>query len=225
MSEKYFDFMLSTDEYRKVKFRFYPKHSSLHLFDSGLKKNLSERDFKDVYKIYYSWGILQSDNVFDFKKDENGELVISDGGFLKKTDKWTAYKQTFKMECDECSSLANIGELTRYVIECKKDINGIYTFGQPGSDWNIHYHKGYSYKEYIKNFKKKNKDNEYSESILDEEEFWKSGHGRKTKIEYMVWDNTSDKGFRFTLDIDRANEFAAFIDKINQYMIEHGVPI
>ena len=50
---KHMDFLLHADEDKIIKLRFYPRHSSLHLFDEGLKKAGSERTFGDVYKIYY----------------------------------------------------------------------------------------------------------------------------------------------------------------------------
>ena len=59
---KHMDFILHADEDNIIKLRFYPKHSSLHLFDEGLKKAGSERTFGDVYKIYYCWSILISEN-------------------------------------------------------------------------------------------------------------------------------------------------------------------
>ena len=42
---KNMDFILHVDEDKIIKLRFYPKHSSLHLFDCGFEKKPSERNF------------------------------------------------------------------------------------------------------------------------------------------------------------------------------------
>ena len=181
---KHMDFILEENKERKTKLRFYPKKSSLHLFDSGLGKEPSERTFEDVYKIYYCWSILQSDNDYDIDINESGNIK-------KISDDWSSFKQIFGFWCDECSALSGIGDLTRHVIHTHENVDNYITFGQPGSDWNVHYHN-------------------------DEKQPW---------IEYMVWNNISNKGFRFCLDVDKAYEFADFIDGVNRYMLEHGVPI
>ena len=147
---KHMDFLLHADEDKIIKLRFYPRHSSLHLFDEGLKKAGSERTFGDVYKIYYSWAILLSENDYSYETDGHGELIKNEDGSYKTISNWTPYKQVFGFSCDECSALSEIGDLTRHVIAKRESIDDYKTFGQPGSDWNIRYNKGYTYDEYLR---------------------------------------------------------------------------
>ena len=226
---KHMDFILHADEDNIIKLRFYPKHSSLHLFDEGLKKAGSERTFGDVYKIYYCWSILISENDWHFERDGDGELIKNEDGSYKTISNWTPYKQFFGFSYDECSALSAIGDLTRHVIESRESIDDYFTFGQPGSDWSIHYKKGYPYDEYLQRWKEENDEYDLNQAkelhgLKSEEEFYNS-EGRMPSLEYMVWHNMQDTGFRFRLNVDRAYEFANFIDEINQYMLEHGVPI
>ena len=59
--------------------------------------------------------------------------------------------------------------------------------------------------------------------MVSEQEFYEHEGGRRPYLEYMVWN--CDNGFKFNLDVNRAYEFADYIDQVNQYMLEHGVPI
>ena len=45
------------------------------------------------------------------------------------------------------------------------------------------------------------------------------------KYEFIVWKDPVNLGYRFILTKDKAEEFAKFIEEINQYMLEHGNPI
>ena len=223
------DFLLHADEDKIIKLRFYPKHSSLHLFDCGLEKKPSERNFTDVYKIYYSWSILQSTNEYDYDFDEQGKLKISDG-ICQKIDHWEPFKQVFAMPCDECSALSDIGDLTRYVVKTRENVDHYMSFGQPGSDWNIRYNKGYTYDEYLREWYREEGYNIPDKTgkkeifgLVTEQEFYEREYGRHPYLEYMVWNY--DTGFRFNLDVNKAYEFADYIDQVNQYMLEHGVPI
>mgnify|MGYP003571243834 CR=1 FL=1 len=47
----------------------------------------------------------------------------------------------------------------------------------------------------------------------------------KDNICFSVWSNYTYKGYRFWLDVDEANEFAQFIDDVNNHMLENGEPI
>ena len=228
---KHMDFILGENEERKKKLRFYPRHSSLHLFDEGLKKAGSERTFKDVYKIYYCWAILLSENDYSYETDGHGELIKNEDGSYKTISNWTPYKQVFGFSCDECSSLSAIGDLTRHVIAKRESIDDYMTFGQPGSDWNIRYNKGYTHDEYLKEWYRNDGYNvqnweDWEKEVfglVSEQEFYKREGGRHPYLQYMVWNGHI--GFKFNLDVNRAYEFADYIDQVNHYMLEHGVPI
>lgn len=42
---------------------------------------------------------------------------------------------------------------------------------------------------------------------------------------FTVWEDPRDTGYRFRLSDETAEEFAQFLDEVNQYMLEHGVGI
>ena len=169
---RHMDFMIVDDIDVKIKFRFYPRSSHMHSFD----EEEPPKSLKDVYKVYYSWGILVSKN---YSFDENNQ-------------DWTTWDRVFYMRCDECSVLEILPKIIRNIIDNKQARRKVLAFGQPGSDWEI---------QYIEN----GEDEEYY--IVN------------------VFNNFTDKGFRFIVDIDKFKDFAEYIDGINQYMLEHGEPI
>ena len=44
----------------------------------------------------------------------------------------------------------------------------------------------------------------------------------KNEIRFTVWNDPCDIGYRFKLSDEKAEEFAQFLDDVNQYMLEHG---
>ena len=214
MANRYLDFMLEDTSDRKIIFRFNASQSSLHLFDGALTKDPTKRDFRDVYKIYYSWHILVSENEWDFAFDKNGEFVKENAEFLKENN-WEPYRDVFDFYLDERSMLSSIGEITKTVLRNKKSETNILTFGEPGSDWHIIYHKGFTYEDYIEN-EKENVGDAYQPDTT-EEEFNESIMYRPDMVEYNVFNNVNNKGFRFSLTKTKALEFAEYINEINHY--------
>ena len=51
------DFILNKNKYSCIKFRLYPRLSHMHSFDDEPPK-----DLEGVYKVYYSWCILEAKN-------------------------------------------------------------------------------------------------------------------------------------------------------------------
>ena len=77
------------------------------------------------------------------------------------------------------------------------------SIGQEGSIWQLHY---------ISMDQDDLTDREDTYKLLDE-------------ISFSVWSNYTNKGYRFWLDINKAEEFAQFIDAVNNHMLENGEPI
>ena len=120
----------------------------------------------------------------------------------------------------------DIDNLTRTAIKTRNADNYT-TSNKLGSDWNIRYNKGYSYDEYLREWKANNGENEdgWEErekelwGLKSEKVFYEHEGGRRPWLEYMVWNNMSNIGFKFRLSVDRAVEFAKFIDEVNRYML------
>ena len=112
MKKRHMDFVLSEDEYDKTVFRFYPKASHMHGFDENPPASLD-----DVYKVYYSWGVIQ------YSKLDDGS--------------WDSGNRIFFMDWDECSALEYLGHVIRRVLRYKKRVIQIRSMGQPGSEWTI----------------------------------------------------------------------------------------
>ena len=100
--KKKIDFNIyESDTYRMI-FRFYPKQSHCHSFN-----NKPPKTWHDVYKVYYSWAILEQ------WKNENGDIEET--------------VMLFTADCDECSIIDEISVrcdlLSRRVerVECKDD--------------------------------------------------------------------------------------------------------
>lgn len=175
--QKYNDFMLMHDNNVQLLFRFKFSQSHMHSFDENPPKT-----YGDVFKVYYSWEILRSIN--DSWTDEPN---------------WQPFQAIFSFRCDECSALTSMSWIIRHVIRYKKKRQEVNSFGQPASDWELEYKKGWE--------------------GLD------SGISQKDQLLFKVWNNSSDLGFRFWLDIQTALKFSDFLDECNQYMLEHGEPI
>ncbi len=127
---KHFDFVIENETYRETVFRYYPKQTHVHGFGDESPKN-----WKEVYKVYYSWAII--DKFYD---DE-------------EHTKFDGYEFRMKMGCDECSVLPYLDDVIRNVIETGKAENNVEGFGQPSSDWSISKRSGdmgkvFNYKPY-----------------------------------------------------------------------------
>ena len=215
MSNKYFDFILEDACDRKLKLRFDTERSSLHLFDVALRKDEEERTFQDIYKTYYSWRIMASEN--------NGERHM-ENGIVVRNDEWTAYHDVFVFNTDENSMLSNLGELTKWSAHNKENILGIKSLGWPGSDWHIIYHRGFSYADYIRNEKEYFGSKNYTPDMT-EKEFMNSVMYVPERLEYIVVRNTDGMGFKFNMTVERAKKFAEFIQEINNFMLAKGEAI
>ena len=103
----------------------------------------------------------------------------------------------FRLGCDECSALFGLGEYIREAIKNKCKKLSIPSHGQEGSIWEIEYYKG----------RKRPKWAFYPD-----------------RIQFSVWSNLTNKGFRFWLTVDEAAKFAEYIDRINHHMLENSEP-
>ena len=69
----------------------------------------------------------------------------------------------------------------------------------------------------------KEKDMERAESLGQPGSEWEIR--RKNDIlEFLVFDNWTDRGFRFWLTVRKAEEFCGYLQDINQHMLENGEP-
>ena len=55
--------------------------------------------------------------------------------------------------------------------------------------------------------------------------FFDKDYKNKEYIKIQVWDTWSDKGFKFSLYLDKAKEFIEYIKNTNEYMLNHSEPI
>ena len=115
MKQKHLDFVIYEDDDEKVVFRFYPRQSHMHSFTESPPKSL-----EDVYKVYYSWGILR------YQKREDGTLEQAE--------------RVFYMYCDECSALEHLEYVIRHTLRYRKRRTQALSFGCPGSTWTILYY-------------------------------------------------------------------------------------
>ena len=108
MSNK-FEFILENNNYSKLIFKFDYKNTHVHSFNEELPK-----DWKEVYKVYYSWKIYRKYEYDDEK-----------------------YTQTLlNLSCDECSIIPDLSTIIKRVIETGEVFN-YPTLGQPAGDWII----------------------------------------------------------------------------------------
>ena len=126
-------------------------------------------------------------------------IVGLDEDLLSKTE------VVFKMGWDECSALFGLEDVVKY---CSDDSQPYYeeyktmSPGQPGSVWEFQRQK---------------------RCVWDGAELSESPEN--DVVEFSVWNNYTSQGYRFYLRVDKAREFAEYIGKVNQYMLEHGEPI
>lgn len=127
---------------------------------------------------------------------------------VKGTDEYDGFVPMFTMTCDECSALFGLEDVIRIIVsytdndENTYEEHSIMSVGQPGSIWEI--------------VRKKR-------GHFDEEEWVEPPEN--DVIRFSVWNNYNNKGYRFYLTLAKAAEFAEYIEKMNQYMLEHGEPI
>ena len=178
MKQKHLDFVLRDDDYRKIVFRFYPRSSHMHSFDENPPKSLD-----NVYKVYYSWGILQ------YWKDDNGAYEPAE--------------RLFYMYCDECSALEYLEYVIRKILRYKKRRTQALSFGQPGSMWTITYHP---------------------HIVWDDDDNRKIDATNGVLV-FEVFDNWTNQGYRFDLEVNEALAFCDYLHKVNQHMFENGEPI
>ena len=101
------DFIISNNGYYTKIFRFIPENTHVHSFNDNPPK-----DWKNVYKVYYSWQIIIKDN------EDNEEEILLD------------------FVCDECSEIPNLHGIIEHVIKTGETFD-YPTFGQPAADWTI----------------------------------------------------------------------------------------
>ena len=209
MEKRYFEFMLRDSVDAKIKFCFDIKKSSLYLTKKGFEIHPKKRTFSDVKVYSYNWKILVAVNPFDFSDDEKMERI----------DHWKPYKEILRFDNVNCSSLLILSDFIYKAIKKKKDCKDIY-YGE--SYWHILYGGGLLYKDYLK-FKKENPKLKSYKNYTKKEYYKKKnspyipGH-----LEFIVYDKDSWISQRFVLSEEKSEEFAKFIDSINQYMLEHG---
>lgn len=106
-----------------------------------------------------------------------------------------------------------------YAIIGKSEDSSEILFEMPTDECSILEYLG----EYIRNTindKRHNKAITIGQPGSDWDLLWRGSY-----IEFRVFDNWTDRGFRFWLTIERAEDFIKYLDTVNQYMIEHGEPI
>ena len=184
MKKKHIDFII-TDRDKKRMIRFYPRESRMHHFGDEPPKN-----FDDVYKVYYSWAILES---YPETVEESGE------------EKWGRFRKVFSMPFDECSCIgAGLEAAVKLVMDHRRKEYRVLSSGWPGSVWRITRMDG---------------------TELDLEE-----NGGKTLRDndtfvFEVFDNDSDRGYRFSLNRRQAEGFRKYVKEVNAHMFENSEPI
>lgn len=114
---KNFDFILEDDkEIKRTIIRFYPKETHIHSFDTSLPTC-----WEEVYKVYYSWGVLCQ--------------YYDDDGTIESTE------TLFRMTCDECSEFPNLSGAIKEVMNTGENMT-LRAFGQPAADWEIRKREG-----------------------------------------------------------------------------------
>ena len=127
-------------------------------------------------------------------------------GVYKVYYSWAILRQYFKdgtkeieqtdrlidMQCDECSRIPNLVAIIDYVDK-ENEIFDYPTIGQPAGDWRI---------------EKVNIDNGYEKPY--------------DLYKFVVFDNWLDVGYRFYLRDSRIDEFKDYLNKINQYALDHS---
>lgn len=110
----------------------------------------------------------------------------------------------FYMDCDECSVLTELSSYIRTALKVHNRLEAV-TFGQPGSDWTIQ-------RFFIPDCEL---EEEQDENELTERDY----------VDFTVFDNYTNTGYRFTLSVNEAELFANFLDRVNEHMLERSEPI
>lgn len=98
----------------------------------------------------------------------------------------------FEIECDECSMIPNLSDIIRRVMNTGETFD-YPTFGQPAGDWRI---DPYTYKDF---------------------------HGKSYETyKFQVFNNWTNQGVVFTLNKEETLKFIDYLERINQYALEHG---
>ena len=119
--KKHIDFQILDSSKIKVIMRFYPRRSNMRGFNEEVPKS-----FDEVYKVYYSWAILESRNM----------------AWEDEEPRWGKYKKVFSMNWDECSVIFEVlSGAIKSVIEEKEKHLGLVSLGQPSSEWILEYHE------------------------------------------------------------------------------------
>ena len=190
MKEKHIDFIIEKTDDHIVKMRFYPQHSHCHGFYETPPK-----DWNEVYKVYYSWSILESHK-----------------GFIKDDEMWTAFEPVFEMKWDECSAITYLPDTIEWILKKKKNFYRLPTLGQPGSDWDFRYIKTCASKIYFDE-----QERGYLTNVVRTPE--------NDVLEITVVNNCTQQAYHFLLTIDETQKFVSYLKKINQHMLENGEPI
>lgn len=175
------DFVLSEGSslMPKVVFRFYPCRSHMHGFD----EENPPKSYDDVYKVYYSWSILER---------HVGDNGVAYGNSVR----------VFEMNWDECSALTDLDKAVSDLLDNKRLEYTVLSLGQPGSIWEVR--------------RLESADWLGDEWVFDPE---------NDKIQFSVWNNITNLGYRFVLTLDKASNFVEYLNSINLYMLEHSEPI
>lgn len=101
-------------------------------------------------------------------------------------------KTLFEIKCDECSIIPNLPDIIRHVMDTGETFD-YPTFGQPAADWKI------------------------------ERVAWENHEDKRCELyKFQVFNNWTHQGIKFTLNKEETLEFIAYLERINQYALEHG---
>lgn len=101
-------------------------------------------------------------------------------------------KTLFEIRCDECSMIPNLPDIIRYVMKTGETFDAP-TSGQPAGDWKV------------------------------ERVVWKDRDNKRCELyKFQVFNNWTNQGIKFTLNKEETLKFIAYLERINQYALEHG---
>lgn len=121
----------------------------------------------------------------------------------EKEKRWIP-EMVMDMPIDECSVLTELAYVIRWSLEHKESVDSLKSCGMPGSEWDIDY-RDYS---------------ELRDDMMEDEKMaWKD------KLRFRVFDNYTNRGYQFFLEPDKAEEFAKYLDRVNDHMLKNGEPI
>ena len=75
---------------------------------------------------------------------------------------------------------------------------------------------------YIRDMIQNMRENTYLAPLGQPASEWHIDRIANDTLLFTVWEDPTDVGYRFRLTDDTAEEFAQFLDEVNQYMLEHG---